>query len=126
MFGAQSNRRFVLGFTLCGSLMRVWAFDRLGGIASEQYDINKDGLRFVSTILGFLWTSEEQLGFDPTIITENGQQFIEIEREGWNERLILDEVMKPARCIAGRATTCWRAHREVDPLTPIVVKDPWQ
>ncbi|CAH0051591.1 unnamed protein product [Clonostachys solani] len=35
VFGAQENRRFVLGFTLCGSLMRVWEFDRLGGIASE-------------------------------------------------------------------------------------------
>lgn len=126
VFGAQSNRRFVLGFTLCGSLMRIWAFDRLGGIASERFDINKDGLWFVSTILGFLWMSEEQLGFDPTIITANGQQFIEIEREGRRERLILDEVMRPARCIAGRATTCWRAHREADPHTPIVVKDSWQ
>ncbi|KAK3933951.1 hypothetical protein QBC46DRAFT_400887, partial [Diplogelasinospora grovesii] len=126
VFGAQSNRRFVLGFTLCGSLMRIWAFDRLGGIASERFDINKDGLRFVSTILGFLWMSEEQLGFDPTIITANGQQFIEIEREGRKERVVLDEVMKPARCIAGRGTTCWRAHREADPHTPIVVKDSWQ
>ncbi|KAH8744073.1 hypothetical protein F5883DRAFT_30549 [Diaporthe sp. PMI_573] len=126
VFGAQSNRRFVLGFTLCGSLMRIWAFDRLGGIASEQFDINKDGLQFVSTILGFLCMSEEQLGFDPTIITANGQQFIEIERDGQKERLVLDEVMKPARCIAGRATTCWRAHREADPYTPIVVKDSWQ
>ena len=41
VFGAQETRRFVLGFTLCGSLMRVWEFDRLGGIASEQFDINK-------------------------------------------------------------------------------------
>ncbi|KAH8748471.1 hypothetical protein F5883DRAFT_473975 [Diaporthe sp. PMI_573] len=126
VFGAQGNRRFVLGFTLCGSLMRVWAFDRLGGIASELFDINTDGLRFVSTILGFLWMSDEQLGFDPTIITANGQQFIEIEREGRKERLVLEKVMKPARCIAGRATTCWRAHREADPHTPIVVKDSWQ
>ncbi|EXL65867.1 hypothetical protein FOPG_17933 [Fusarium oxysporum f. sp. conglutinans race 2 54008] len=52
---AQNNRRFVLSFTICGSLMRVWAFDRLGGIASEQFDINKDERQFVSTILGFLW-----------------------------------------------------------------------
>ncbi len=118
--------RFVLGFTLCGSLMRIWEFDRLGGIASEQFDINKDGLLFVSTVLGFLWMSEEELGFDPTIITAKGEQFIEIERNGLKERIIIDGEMKRARCIAGRATTCWKAHREGDPRTPLVIKDSWQ
>ncbi|KAL2192746.1 hypothetical protein P885DRAFT_64684 [Corynascus similis CBS 632.67] len=110
VFAAQGTRRFVLGFTLCGSLIRVWVFDRLGGIASEHFDINKDGLRFVSTILGFLWMSEEQLGFDPTIMTANGQQFIEIKRNDRTERLILAELMRPTRYIAVRATTCWKAH----------------
>jgi Fungal protein kinase len=103
VLAAQDTRRFVLGFTICGSLMRVWEFDRLGGIASEQFDINEDGLQFVSTILGFLWMNEEELGFDPTIMTANDQWFIEIERNGLTERLIIDEVMKRARCIAGRA-----------------------
>jgi hypothetical protein len=54
VLAAQDSRRFVLGFTLCGPLMRLWEFDRLGGIASEQFDINKDGLQFVSAMLGFL------------------------------------------------------------------------
>ncbi|KAH8743581.1 hypothetical protein F5883DRAFT_40734 [Diaporthe sp. PMI_573] len=127
VLAAQDNRRFVLGFTLCGPLMRIWVFDRLGGIASDQFDINKDGLRFVSTILGFLWMSEEELGFDPTIMTAKGQRFIEIKREGITERLVLDgQAMNRARCIAGRATTCWKAHREGDPDALFVVKDSWQ
>ncbi|KAK4133632.1 hypothetical protein BT67DRAFT_382143 [Trichocladium antarcticum] len=127
VFAAQP-RRFVLGFTLCGSLLRVWAFDRLGGIASAQFDINKDGLRFVSTILGFLWMTEEELGFDPTIMMSEGRRFIEVTRGrgGSTERLILGRVMKRTRCIAGRATTCWKAYREEDPDTPLVVKDSWQ
>ena len=70
--------------------MRIWEFDRLGGVASEQFDINKDGLQFVSTVLGFLWMNEEELGFDPTIMTANNQRFIEIERDGATERLIID------------------------------------
>ncbi|KJZ68575.1 hypothetical protein HIM_12037 [Hirsutella minnesotensis 3608] len=128
VFAAQETRRFVLGFTLCGSLMRVWEFDRLGGIASEQFDINKKygGLQFVTTILGFLRMSKEMLGFDPTIITSGGQQYIEIERNDKTECLIIDDVMKRARCIAGRATICWRAHRKEDPQTPLVIKDSWQ
>ncbi len=107
--------------------MRIWEFDRLGGIASEQFDINKDGLQFVSTILGFLWMNEEQLGFDPTIITKsNGHRYIEIERNGQREELIIGMMMKRSRCIAGRATTCWKAHHEADPLKPFVIKDSWQ
>ncbi|KAL2168265.1 hypothetical protein VTG60DRAFT_233 [Thermothelomyces hinnuleus] len=126
VLAAQDTRRFVLGFTLYRSLMRIWVFDRLGGIASEQFDINKDGLRFVSTILGFLWMSEEELGFDPTIMMAKGQRFIEIQQDGTTKRLILDGLMKRARYIAGRATTCWKAHREEDPRALFVVKDSWQ
>ncbi|CAG7999808.1 unnamed protein product [Penicillium nalgiovense] len=126
VLAAQDTRRFVLGFTICGSFMRIWAFDRLGGVASERFDINEDGLQFVSTILGFLWMSEEDCGFDPTIITKDGQRTIEIEQNGQTESLILESLMIRAPCIAGRATTCWKAHRQADPETPLVVKDSWQ
>lgn len=43
MLATQDNRRFVLGFRLCGSIIRVWEFDRLGGIGSERFDINQGG-----------------------------------------------------------------------------------
>ncbi|EKV06646.1 hypothetical protein PDIG_76560 [Penicillium digitatum PHI26] len=126
VFAAQDTRRFVLGFTLCGSLMRIWAFDRLGGVASERFDINEDGLQFVFTILGFMWMSEEQLGFDTTITKQDGERFIEIERNGQTERLVLERLMNRVPCITGRATTCWKAHREAEPGIPLVVKDSWQ
>ncbi|KAK3302485.1 uncharacterized protein B0T15DRAFT_577582 [Chaetomium strumarium] len=126
VFTAQDARRFVLGFTICGSLMRIWEFDRLGGIASEKFNINKDGLQFLSTVLGFLWMNEEQLGFDPTITTEGGQRLITVKRNGQTERLVIDKLMKRAPCIAGRATTCWKAHRENDLRIEFVIKDSWQ
>jgi hypothetical protein len=68
VLAAQDTRRFCLGFTICGSVMRLWEFDRVGGIASPPFDINKDGQQFVSVMLGFLWMNQEQLGFDPTIV----------------------------------------------------------
>ncbi|KAF1831020.1 hypothetical protein BDW02DRAFT_506215 [Decorospora gaudefroyi] len=117
VLAAQDSRRFVLGFTLCGSLMR------LGGIASEQFDINKDGLQFVSAMLRFLWINDEQLRFDPTIITVGDKRYIEIERGNGKERLVIDRVIKRVPCVAGRATTCWKAYQEEDPETPLVVKD---
>ncbi|KAF2818207.1 hypothetical protein CC86DRAFT_337418 [Ophiobolus disseminans] len=126
VLAAQDSRRFVLGFTLCGSFMRLWEFDRLGGIASEQFDINEDGLQFVSAMLGFLWMNEEQLGFDPTIITSGDKRYIEIERKNERERLVIDRVIKRVPCVAGRATTCWKVYQEDHPGTPLVVKDSWQ
>ncbi|WVO17060.1 hypothetical protein L204_104747 [Cryptococcus depauperatus] len=123
---AQDTRRFVLGFTLCGSMMRIWEFDRLGGIASDKFDINKEGERFVSTILGFLWMSEDDLGFDPTIITSSDKRYIDIERNGQEERIIIKKTMSRARCVVGRATTCWEAYAEKDPKKPLVIKDSWQ
>jgi hypothetical protein len=126
VLAAQDSRRFVLGFTLCGPFMRLWEFDRLGGIASEQFDVNEDGLQFVSAMLGFLWMNEEQLGFDPTIITVGDKRYIEIERDNGKERLVIDRVIKRVPCVAGRATTCWKVYQEEHPGTPLVVKDSWQ
>jgi hypothetical protein len=70
--------------------------------------------------------NEEQLGFDPTILMSEGKRYVEIIRNGEKERLIIDELMKRAPCVAGRAITCWKAHREKDELQkPLVIKDSW-
>ncbi|KAI9038948.1 protein kinase family protein [Aspergillus affinis] len=127
IFNTQDTRRSVLGFTLCGSVMRLWEFDRIGATASSSFDINPEPLRFISAILGFLLMDNEQLGFDPSIISsENGERFIPIHRDGREERLILERLVKPSSCVAGRATTCWKAHLDDEAKTPIIVKDSWQ
>ncbi len=127
VLAAQDSRRFVQGFTLCGANLRLWEYDRVGGIASSAIDINKDGLQFVSAMMGYLWMNEEQLGFDPTILESGGKRYIEITRDNRNERLVIDHLIKRAPCVVGRATTCWLAHQEGDESKrPLVVKDSWQ
>ncbi|KAI0113978.1 hypothetical protein GGR51DRAFT_505057 [Nemania sp. FL0031] len=126
VFTAQPTRRFVLAFTLCGRWMRLWEFDRLGAIASTKFDIHKKGRLFVSTILSFLWMDNELLGFDPTIIKLDDQQYIDIKRDGTTERLIIDSLMRRTPGVIGRATTCWKAHLNGDKTKPVVIKDSWQ
>ncbi|KAK2732850.1 hypothetical protein FQN57_002462 [Myotisia sp. PD_48] len=127
VMAAQDSRSYVLAFTLCGPKMRLWEFDRLGGIASEQFDINEKGLRFVSVVLGFLNMSKEQLGFDPTVVDPaEGPRYIEIEKGGRRERLIIDALVIRTPCISGRATTIWKAHLAGDESAPLVIKDSWQ
>ncbi|KAI1187031.1 hypothetical protein F5B17DRAFT_338209 [Nemania serpens] len=123
---AQDTRRFVLGFTLCGSRLRVWGFDRVGGISSDEFDINENGEQFVYIILGFLWMSKEDLGFDPTVTEKDGQRLITITRNGQPKQFIIDKVMLRTSCIADRATTCWKTHRANGPQPSFVIKDSWQ
>ncbi|KAF5856232.1 hypothetical protein ETB97_007685 [Aspergillus alliaceus] len=106
VFTTQNTRRFVLGFTLCGSIMRLWEFDRVGATASEPFDVNKDGLKFISVVAGYLFMNDEQMGYDPTIMcASDGTRFIKIIRHSRPEHLVLDELMKRSSCVAGRATT---------------------
>ncbi|KAL8764940.1 MAG: hypothetical protein Q9209_007804 [Squamulea sp. 1 TL-2023] len=126
VFRAQ-NRRFVLGFTLCGSMMRLWQFDRSGSLGSSSFDINEDGFKFVHAILGYFLMNDKQLGCDPTIRQSDGKCYVEVSRAGQTERLILTKLIKKQALIAGRATTCWRAYRDGDELkTSLIVKDSWQ
>lgn len=125
VLSAHDGRRFVHGFTLFGNMMRFWMFDRVGGIASDSFDIHANGVRFVSTILGMLLMNDEQVGFDPTIQTVDGKRFIQIQRNGRTERLVLDKVITRSHHVSGRGTTCWKAHPENDPKVPFVIKDSW-
>jgi hypothetical protein len=126
IFSAEDTRRSAIGFTLCGSIMRLWKLDRLGGVASQSFNIHEDGLMFVSVVSGFLWMTEKEFGFDPTIHETNGGRDTEIA--GWPAAALhLDEVLKRQRCVAGRATTYWKAYRNGDRFKPpITVKDPWE
>ncbi|KUI70863.1 G protein-coupled receptor kinase 2 [Cytospora mali] len=126
VMSSQPTRRFVLSFTLCGSAMRVWEFDRVGAIGSEQFDINQDAGAelFVLTVLGFLYMNREQLGFDPTFREEERKSFIEIQKNGNTERLNIEGLIMHSYCIVGRATTCWKACTESN--RTVVIKDSWQ
>jgi Fungal protein kinase len=127
IFIAQPTRRFIHGFTICGSLMRLCEFDRLGGIASTSFDIHDNGLQFVTAMLGYLWMNYEQLGFDPTFTKEDGKEYVTITQNNEPKRLVIVGNLKRDRSMSGRATTCWRAYMEGDKLkTPLVVKDSWQ
>ena len=126
VFRAQ-DRRFVLGFTLCGSMMRLWQFDRSGSSGSSSFDINEDGFRFIQVLLGYFLMNDKLLGLDPTIQQSDGKCYVEITRNGKTERLMLTKLIKKQALIAGRATTCWKAYRDGDESkTSLIVKDSWQ
>jgi hypothetical protein len=105
------DRRFVLGFTICGFMMRLWQFDRSGCSGSLSFDIHKDGLQFTRVVLGYLMMNETQLGFDPTIQQANDRHYVEITRNGQMERLIIEKRVSRQAIIAGPGTSCWKAYQ---------------
>jgi len=121
------DRRFVLGFTLCGSMMRLWQFDRSGSSGSSSFNINEDGFKFIHVMLGYCLINNTQLGLDPTIQQSNGNCYVEIFRNDQKERLVLTKLIKKQAVIVGRATSCWKAYRDGDESKePLIVKDSWQ
>ena len=75
-------------------------------------------------MLGFPWINKEQLRFDSTILTLDGKQYIKIVRNGQTKRLILDNVIKRARCVVGQATTYQKAHCKGDTSKkPLIIKN---
>lgn len=126
VMSAHENRRFLLAFTLCGPTMTIWEFDRLGGIASEQFDINVQGEQFVLIMLGFLCMNSEQLGFDPTIKAFDSKHCIDIVRSGKQERFVLTETLIQYEGLAGRGLRCWAVCLQDDPNKRFFVKDDWR
>lgn len=52
------------------------------------------------------------------------ESYIEIQRNGHCERLILERLMKRSAYVAGRATTYWKVHREGNKISlPFIIKD---
>jgi hypothetical protein len=67
VFGSQPDRRFVPGFTICGSVMRLGVFDRSGPYSSEKFDIHKEPERFVKVIAGYTLMTDAELGLNTFI-----------------------------------------------------------
>ena len=76
VFGSQPERRFVPSFTICGSLMRLWVFDRSGPYNSEKFDIHKEPERFVKVLVGYTLTSDIELGLNTFIKRDGSSKYI--------------------------------------------------
>ncbi|KAA8914075.1 hypothetical protein FN846DRAFT_927756 [Sphaerosporella brunnea] len=146
MFGTQPQRCWVLAFTLCGELMRVFRFDRSGVLASTAIDIHDQPMLFISAMKAFLTDDATALGFDPSIrwtpagdaeqVYDPTMHFIYpslpdpfvVAAGGAKYRIFRGFIVR-RYAIATRGTVCWRARPYDAPLDSpwvYVVKDQWR
>jgi hypothetical protein len=71
VFVSQPDRRLIPGFTICGSVMRLWVFDRSGAYSSDKFDIHTEPERFVMALAGYALMTHAELGLN-TFIKRDG------------------------------------------------------
>lgn len=122
VFGSQPERRFVPGFTICGSMMRLWVFDRSGPYNSEKFDIHKEPERFIRVIAGYALMTDAELGLN-TFIKHDGNGKYIVARD---VRISLeDKPIASTKAIVCRGTTCYRGRRSDSTEWEYVVKFAW-
>ncbi|KAH6667401.1 hypothetical protein B0J14DRAFT_178227 [Halenospora varia] len=122
VFGSQPERRFVPGFTICGSIMRLWVFDRSGPYNSENFDIHKEPERFIRVIAGYALMTDAELGLN-TFIKRDGTSKYIVARDV--KMSLEDKPIASTKAIVCRGTTCYRARRPGSMNWEYVVKFAW-
>ncbi|TGO43961.1 hypothetical protein BCON_0689g00010 [Botryotinia convoluta] len=122
VFGSQPERRFVPGFTICGSMMRLWVFDRSGSYNSEKFDIHKEPERFIRVIAGYALMTDAELGLN-TFVKHDGNGKYIVARDV--KISLEDEPIASTKAIVCRGTTCYRGRRSDSTEWEYVVKFAW-
>ncbi|KAA8908016.1 hypothetical protein FN846DRAFT_686002 [Sphaerosporella brunnea] len=147
LFGTQPQRSWAVAFTLCGSVMRVFRFDRCGALASTPIDIHWCPRLFLAAMRAFVRMDAEEIGFDPTIRWMPGTRHTTecvydptvhfalpalpapfIVADGTRYRIDPSFIVR-RYAIATRGTVCWRAKLFDAPdgaPWQFVVKDQWR
>ncbi|EQL32563.1 hypothetical protein BDFG_05299 [Blastomyces dermatitidis ATCC 26199] len=113
VFAAQPTRRFVHAFTVCGTNMEVWVFDRAGPYSSIIIDVYTDSRRFFQVLVGYTMMSDEELGLDTFVARdEDGNKSITVKGPGNSEgkKVQLGEMLSYQCAIVCRGTTCFLAN----------------
>jgi hypothetical protein len=120
VFGSQPDRRFVPGFTICGSVMRLWIFDRSGPYSSEKFDVHREPERCVTVIAGYALMTEAELGLNTFMRRDDTGRYIVA---GDTRVSIEDKPIASTKAIVCRGTTCYRGR--ISPTLDCVVKFAW-
>ena len=108
VFGIQPERRFVPSFTICGSIMRLWMFDRFGPYNSKNFDMHKEPERFIRVIAGYALMTNGELGLNTFIKHDSNGKYIVAK----DTRICLeDKPIFSTKAIVCRGTTCYRGRQ---------------
>lgn len=130
VFAHQPTRRFVHAFTLTGTEMETWVFDRSGPFSGTAFDIHDEPEKFIQVLCGYLMMSDEELGNDTFTKRKNNKLFVTIPTETGGKtrkrKFELDPVpIALQRAIVCRGTSCFLAKTAGTDEFDTVMKFSW-
>ncbi|KAF5120296.1 hypothetical protein E5D57_013649 [Metarhizium anisopliae] len=114
VFAFQPTRLFVHAFTLTGTEMETWIFDRSGPYSGATFDIHKEPEKFIRVMCAYLMMSDEELGLDTFTKAKDNKLFVTMPAEARGKKrkwqLELDpNPISHQRAIVCRGTSCFLA-----------------
>ncbi|KAG5957896.1 hypothetical protein E4U57_001654 [Claviceps arundinis] len=129
VFARQPTRRFVHAFTLTGTTMETWVFDRSGPYSGATFNVHEEPEKLVQVLCGYLMMSDEELGLDIFTEEKDGRLFVTVPVNRCATESIRLELnpnsISYRRTIVSRATTCFPAKPIGAPEFDRVVKYSW-
>ncbi|KAF8875853.1 hypothetical protein BD779DRAFT_203594 [Infundibulicybe gibba] len=126
------RRMLTFGMTIEDDEMTLWYFSRSHSVKSDPFNYIKDLESFTAISLSFMFSSDEEMGYDPRVTRSmDGSNYIyrfeEEDRYFQTRRLIVEH---RSLCITGRMTRVWEAIELDREQThkiggPVVLKDVW-
>ncbi|KAH8113475.1 hypothetical protein DFH11DRAFT_1598800 [Phellopilus nigrolimitatus] len=118
IFMSQLYRRFVLGMAIFKDYATFYYFDRAGVVTSDTFNIHENPEKFLRIIFGFLFASNTEHGYDPTIRSDDEGYFTTVK----GKKFRLEGSLHEEPCVRGRGTIC---HIATLDGKKYVVKDSW-
>ncbi|KAL7928030.1 serine/threonine-protein kinase Sgk2 [Trichoderma chlorosporum] len=130
VFAAQPTRRFVHAFSLTGTEMENWVYDRSGPYSGATFDIHDEPDKFIHVMCGYLMMSDEEFGLGTFITEKDYRLFVTmpVEPRTMKRKRKLELDAKPIafqQAIVCRGTTCFRARDVGSTELDMVVKLSW-
>ncbi|OAQ60178.1 serine/threonine-protein kinase Sgk2 [Pochonia chlamydosporia 170] len=130
VFAYQPTRVFVHAFTLTGTEMETWVFDRSGPYSGATFDIHEEPEKFIQVVCAYLMMSDEELGLDTFTKPKDNRLFVTIpvEARGKKRKRQLELDPNPIahqRAIVCRGTSCFLARATGAAEFDRVVKYSW-
>ncbi|KAF5137914.1 hypothetical protein E5D57_001693 [Metarhizium anisopliae] len=130
VFACQPTRLFVHAFTLTGTEIETWIFDRSGPYSGATFDIHKEPEKFIRVMCAYLMMSDEELGLDTFTKEKDNKLFVTIPVEARGKKRKRQFVLDPnpiahQRAIVCRGTSCFLAKAAGGADFDTVVKYSW-
>ncbi|KND90070.1 hypothetical protein TOPH_05277 [Tolypocladium ophioglossoides CBS 100239] len=114
VFADQPMRRFVHAFTIKGTTMELWIFDRSGPYSSGEFDIHREPKKFARALVAYATMGDDAMGLDLSIEWKKGHRYFTAEDvKGNNKQVELNTLLVRQRAVVCRGTTCFSTRQGV-------------